>query len=88
MFDEERQPLRDDNDLAKRAAKDDFVIKRIWKFAVLASAVIILLFVTIVFCWQTTNNTPFRTRMLDIIQTNIAAIVIAGLAIIGINVRK
>ncbi|HSX07179.1 MAG TPA: hypothetical protein VLG92_05675 [Candidatus Saccharimonadia bacterium] len=88
MPDEQRQPLTDDDDLATRAAHDDFLIKRILKFAVLGCIVVMLAFLTVLFCIQLIANNAFRATVLDSIKNNASVIIVAGFGIIGVSIKK
>jgi hypothetical protein len=88
MPDEQRQPLADDNDLAERAARDDFLIKRILKFAVLGCIILMLLFLTILFCAQLLTDDSFRKTVLNSIKNNASVIIVAGFGIIGVSLKK
>jgi|GEM_PF-1783519 len=88
MLDEQRQPLANDDDLATRAAHDDFLIKRILKFAVLGCIVIMLAFLTVLFCVQLLTDDSFRKTILDSIKNNASVIIVAGFGIIGVSIKK
>ncbi|MFW5720246.1 MAG: hypothetical protein ACOCXT_04445 [Candidatus Dojkabacteria bacterium] len=64
--------------------RDDFWIKRIFKFSLLCTAVLMLLSISILFIVQLIVNNEFRENILEIIQSNLPAIVVTGLSILGI----
>lgn len=88
MGDDQRQPLTDDDDLAKRSKRDDFWIKRSFKWFTLALIIFLLVFLAYYFCKELISNDAFRNSILDQIKSNIIGIIVAGLAIIGINVKR
>ncbi len=64
--------------------RDDFWIKRIFKFSLLCTAVLVLVTISILFIVQISINNEFRESILEVIQENLPAIVVTGLSILGI----
>jgi hypothetical protein len=85
---EDREPLRDDDDLVRRAAQDDFLIKRIVKFGALACVLLLMAAIAVTFCRELVIDGAFRADILDVIKANIASIVIAGFGILEISIKK
>lgn len=81
-------PYADDRDISRRQASDDFWIRRIFKFAVLAVAIGVLLILASVFCIELVQNNQFRQSVVKLLRDNLVGIVVAGLAIIGITIKK
>lgn len=70
--------------LKLKEMSDDFTIKRVLRYSILAVTIIILFTLTLVFLLELIFSVDFRKEVLDIIKNNISIIVVSGLSILGI----
>lgn len=81
----DKTPVQDDDDLGKRSAKTNFNIQRIFKYFVLFLCIGVIALLAVVFTCAMIADSDFRKSVNAEIVDNIVGIIIAGLAIIGIN---
>jgi hypothetical protein len=82
------KPYSDDNDITKRAENDDFWIRRLLKFGLLACALTIMFGLTIVFCVKLGTDDAFRNQVCDVLQKNAVSIIFGVSAILGVNLHS
>jgi len=75
-------------DIENSKLKDDYIIRKLLRYSLLAVAIMVIFVLSLVFLIEVIVNKPFRDQVLDLIKNNITAIVIAALAILGINLPK
>lgn len=81
------RPVTNDDDLVQKSKRDDFWIRRIFRYALLVCAVIILTVITAVLCYALIQNAAFRNTVLDNVKNNMVGIILGVAAILGVNLK-
>lgn len=87
MTDNKGSPVKDEHGLASKHKAEDQLdhqrIKRIFKYLVAAIGLVGLLGLAIFLFYQFCQNSPFREEITKILLSNIATVVVSGIAFLG-----
>jgi hypothetical protein len=68
--------------------KDDYTIQKWLKYSLLFVVILVIFVLALVFLTQVIINKDFRLDVLNLIKDNITVIIVAGLGILGISLKK